>query len=41
MYKAINIKWETDGYEVDLPNEVDIPERFVDKNGVDVESVAD
>ena len=41
MYKAINIKWETDGYEVDLPNEVDIPERFIDKDGVDEESVAD
>ena len=41
MYKAINIKWETDGYEVDLPNEVDIPDRFIDKDGVDVESVDD
>lgn len=39
--KAINIKWETDGYAVDLPNEVDIPERFVDKDGVDVEAVSD
>ena len=41
MYKAINIKWETDGCEVDLPNEVNIPERFIDKDGVDEESVAD
>lgn len=41
MYKVINIKWETDGYEVDLPNEVDIPGRFIDKDGVDEESVAD
>lgn len=41
MYKAINIKWETDGCEVDLPNEVDIPERFVNENEVDVEAVSD
>ena len=41
MYKAINIKWETDGCEVDLPDEVNIPERFIDKDGVDEESVAD
>lgn len=39
--KAINIKWETDGYDVELPNEVDIPERFVNKDGVDVEAVSD
>lgn len=25
MAKVINIKWETDGYEIDLPNEVTIP----------------
>lgn len=41
MYKAINIKWETDGHKVDLPCEVNIPERFIDKNGVDEESVSD
>ena len=41
MYKAINIKWKTDGREVDIPNEVDIPERFIDKDGVDEESVSD
>lgn len=39
--KAINIKWATDGYEVELPNEVDIPERFVNENEVDVEAVSD
>lgn len=39
--KAINIKWVTDGYEVELPNEVDIPERFVNENEVDVEAVSD
>ena len=41
MYKAINIKWKTNGCEVDLPNEVNIPERFVNKDGVDVEAVSD
>ena len=41
MYKAINIKWETDGCEVDLPSEVNIPERFIDKDGVDEEAVSD
>ncbi len=25
-YKAINIKWETDGENVELPNEVTIPD---------------
>ena len=25
MYKATNIKWETDGCEVDLPSEINIP----------------
>lgn len=41
MYKAINIKWETDGHKVDLPGEVNIPERFIDKDGVNEESVSD
>ena len=41
MYKAINIKWKTDRCEVDLPSEIDIPERFIDKDGVDKESVSD
>lgn len=41
MYKVINIKWETDGCEVDLPSEVNIPERFIDKDGVDEEAVSD
>lgn len=40
MYKAINIKWETEGHKVDLPGEVNIPERFI-KDGVDEESVSD
>ncbi len=30
MAKVINIKWETDGYEIDLPNEVTIPDCFMD-----------
>ena len=42
MYKAINIKCETDGYDVNLPSEVNIPERFIDKkDGVDEDSVSD
>lgn len=41
MYKAINIKWDTDGCEIDLPDEVKIPERFIDKDGVDEEAVSD
>lgn len=41
MAKAINIKWETDGCEVDIPSEVDIPERFIDEDGVDDEMVSD
>lgn len=40
--KAINIKWVTDGYDVDLPNEMDIPENLIDENGeVDPEDVSD
>ena len=35
MAKVINIKWETDGQEVDLPNEIDIPEKFIDEDGID------
>lgn len=41
MAKVVNIKWETDGYEVDLPNEFEIPERFIDENGVDEDAVSD
>lgn len=40
--KAINIKWVTDGYDVDLPNEMDIPENLIDENGeIDPEDVSD
>ena len=33
MPKATNIKWETDGYDVELPTEMEIPERFIDEDG--------
>ena len=33
--KALNIKWETDGYDVELPNEVQIP------NGIGEDEVTD
>lgn len=33
--KALNIKWETDGYDVELPNEVQIP------NGISEDEVTD
>jgi hypothetical protein len=33
--KATNIIWETDGYDIDLPNEVIIP------NNIDEEYIAD
>lgn len=26
--KVYNIVWETDGYEVDLPKEIDLPNNF-------------
>ena len=41
MAKVINIKWETDGQEVDLPNEIDIPEKFIDEDGIDEDAVSD
>lgn len=31
--KVTNIQWETDGYNVDLPTELTIPEDFIDKYG--------
>ena len=30
--KAINIKWDTDGEEITLPIEVEIPENIVDED---------
>lgn len=41
MARVINIKWETDGQEVDLPNEIDIPEKFIDEDGIDEDAVSD
>ena len=41
MAKVVNVKWETDGYAVDLPKEFDILERFIDENGIDEDDVSD
>lgn len=40
-YKVYGIKWETDGYEVDLPDEIEIPEEFINEDGVDEDAVSD
>lgn len=38
--RAVNIQWVTDGYEVDLPSEMEIPDKCIDENGeVDYEDV--
>lgn len=34
MLKAVNIKWETDGMDVNLPTEIEIPTEFVDMDKV-------
>lgn len=39
--KATNIQWETDGEDVDLPDEIEIPDEYVDEDGVDYEGIAD
>lgn len=41
MAKVINVKWETDGYDVDLPTEFEIPEEFIDEDGIDEDAVSD
>ena len=42
MAKVINIKWESDGYEIDLPYEVTIPDCFMDSDaGPDVDAISD
>lgn len=41
MAKATNIKWETDGYDVNLPNEIEIPKEFINFDGVDEDAVSD
>lgn len=39
--KAINIKWVTDGSDIVLPSEMEIPEEFIGENGVDEDLVSD
>lgn len=41
MAKAVDIKWETDGYDVDLPTEMKIPECFIYEDEIDEEAVSD
>ena len=41
MVNVTNIKWVTDGYDPDLPTELEIPERFIDEDGVDEDAVSD
>ena len=41
MAKVINIKWKTDGYDVNLPNEIEIPKEFINFDGVDEDAVSD
>ena len=39
--KVVNIKWVTDGSDIVLPSEMEIPEEFIDDNGVDEDLVSD
>ena len=39
--KAVNIKWVTDGSDIVLPSEMEIPEEFIGDNGVDEDLVSD
>lgn len=39
--KVINIKWVTDGSDIVLPLEMEIPEEFIGENGVDEDLVSD
>lgn len=39
--KVINIKWITDGSDIVLPSEMEIPEEFIGENGVDEDLVSD
>lgn len=41
MAKATDIRWETDGYNVNLPTEMEIPSRFIDDDGIDEDAVPD
>jgi len=31
-YKAVNIKWETDGHDVDLPSEIELPSYIIEED---------
>lgn len=39
--KAVNIKWVTDGCDIVLPSEMEIPEEFIGEDGVDEDLVSD
>lgn len=39
--KVVNIKWVTDGSDIVLPLEMEIPEEFIGENGVDEDLVSD
>lgn len=39
--KVVNIKWVTDGSDIVLPSEMEIPEEFIGENGVDEDLVSD
>lgn len=41
MVKAVNIKWVTDGENVELPKEMEIPDKYIDDKGIDYEGVSD
>lgn len=39
--KVVNIKWVTDGSDIVLPSEMEIPEEFIGEDGVDEDLVSD
>ena len=39
--KVVNIKWVTDGSDIVLPSEMEIPEEFIGEDGVDKDLVSD
>ena len=41
MAKVVNIKWETDGYNLSLQTEFEIPEEFIDEDEIDLDAVSD
>ena len=38
--KVINVKWETDGYDVDLPEEFEIPKKFINEDRIDGDAIS-